>query len=242
MNAHYISMYFEIKLDDVLNILNDLKTKEKLKPVFSSLDYGMEYYLRGDIWNLYDVFMQVIKMKYPKSTRLKLRKTLVDISDVICYYGISRASITHSILPKLKPKVIHTGNNRQSFYLLDDFLELKEHSLFKTAVENSRYSFTAYTLDKQPKIKKQKYFRKYDVEHRDSDEIFRDTSCTCYDNCSTFAATSTDYMDCTLCYHYLKRRKISPPEIFDPKTVFIRKNTKRIEKMFEKICSFPNSL
>lgn len=241
MNAYYLSMYFEIRLEDTLGLLKKLQNTGKIQPVFSLDTKGMEYYLRGDIWDLYEEFMQVIRNKYPNNTRIVLRKTLVDIADVSCYYGISRTCITHNLLPKLRPKVIYTNNSRQKFYLYEDIIVLKDHPLFTKAVSDSQYNFSAYMLE-QKSIDRIDSPKKYNVDYDEANDIFRDTTCSRYDACSNFAVKYTDYMDCSLCYHYLQKKKITPPEIFDPKVVFIKNNNRRIIKMLEKISNYPNNL
>lgn len=251
MNAHLCGWYFEIPLDDVLNILEKLGNEKRLKPVSGSLDTSACFFLRSDIWENAPDFMEVVKAgrnrTYKRNyvnTRLRIQEDIVDINDIIFYYGITRTVMIQRILPKAKMRTIPTSNTRQTFYYLSDVLELEQSPDFQDSIRRSHQKYSAYTLDRSSIYGRSRYNKargsKLGEGIREDNIVFRDTECSRYNACRDIAAI-TDYMDCSLCVHNTQKKKMGTSGVHDPVYIFVNPKSKRHLSKLKNITVFPNA-
>ena len=215
LNHYSLASYFVLKWNDSLKAIDSLVREGKLVKFLDSGTYGVDYFLRIDIWENYDHFL--------KNSGRKKEHPLVDILDILAYYGITATTFNTRFLPKMRDKAIKFPNCKQFFFKAGDIAKLQETPDFRDSLSTSFMEFSAQYIVKPGKEKASKREmtkRAYIKEPGDS-FTFRDTSCKNYDNCYEFAVKHTNYINCNKCHIYRRKNKEIVLEILTPGIVFV---------------------
>lgn len=215
MNHYSLASYFILKWNDALKIADGLVQEGKLEKFLDSGNYGVDYFLRIDIWENYSAFM--IKSKRKKE------HPLVDMFDIIAYYGLTVTTLSTRFLPKLRQNVVRFPKNKHYFFHAKDIANIQDTEDFRDAISKSMVKFSAQYIVKPEKIKvpKREATKRAYTKVADEDFIFRDTSCKNYDNCYEFAVKHTNYINCNKCSIYRKKANELVLEILTHGAVFV---------------------
>lgn len=227
INVYALAKYFELGVSDSINIVSELKLE-------SVIQGSVPYYFRGDIWDIIPEIEKRLPELVPDNKRTKFG-SIVDAMDVSVYYGVS-STVIRRVLSELKLPKIKLMRCSNAFYLYSDILKIKDTKVFKAAIAKSRIPVSVDAFDKISSYVESK-------KKPESDEVaFRDMDCRRYFKCLNLACETTDYMDCTQCFHYQSKTKQRVSFVFDPSLVFLPKKDQKKIRALKKIKVFPNSI
>lgn len=219
MNPFSIALYFEGSFVNTIKALDSLQESGTITPLYTRDSYGFNYFLRSDIWKVWDILFKQITELNGKNVRRKYPLFMVDKYDLMFYYGLTNNDANVRFWNRLKNYAIRTASPRQIFYNEKTVRQLHSIDFFREAVLSSPYQSSCYSLVKSILYKKAENKILYidDEEHSD---VFRDMKCPRYDKCVMFSAETTEYINCELCPKYAERKGHIIP-IIDNDIVFI---------------------
>lgn len=206
MNPFWISNYFEIPFNNTLSVIDDLIQKKELVPFIRKTTHAVDYFLRFDIWKLYDTFIRYVPEA--RSVRRQNPGCLVDKYDIMLYYGIDPEYVGQRLWNQFKEYRVPSIRSRQVFYKERLLRKIHEMPYFTNVVMESPCVTSCYAEYKYIDSKKAVNSSQ---TYSDEDSIFRDHLCPQYSMCMRFSMHSTEYMDCSVCLRYNRiKGKIIP--------------------------------
>lgn len=200
-----IASYWGIPMRDASRILD----MNRIHPY--STDRRLLYF-RPHLWDIYPEYLAYLQRNFPD--HIRLTKKLVSADDVAVFYELSRTN-ANRVLRNLK--LTPYKNHKTSKLMLYEY-----DPIVKAEEERQSFSRITYYAGQTGK-----------GSLTSGACVFRDHLCPRYDDCTDFAGWSSNFMNCSVCEHHLKRTNNTKQKPVDALAVYTPTNQAGIRKLQE---------